>query len=323
MSGLPIMLIALWWLVCFAFYVTGGPSSGTAATSVPSASSSAARSCWWRRRSSALSGASRSKYECARTPRSARLPWFVVGVVAVIVLYFPMTATYSGYNFWKILPALADQNEAYYLGSARIAEGYGPRALVVVAQAALAPLTLVVLPYLALRWFERKRPMMLVALAAVIATSVFMSILTGRDFQLVLSAVQIACAWLVARARRGIVFAWIDLWVVLGAGIVGGGVFGLRKFARMNGAAFCPQGADVCAIPHTPTLWESITVTVASYASQGFEGMGRALNAEWVFGGGYSHSPALAGILKTLLGVSNDGVVTSQLDSLGWSETGY
>jgi hypothetical protein len=325
MGGLPMLAIVLWWLVCFAFYVTGWPiqynrgNVGTVSLLFGSTLVLVAASFFfivWRKPLEVRVHAD--------APERARLPWFVVaGVVAVIVLYFPMTATYSGYNFWEILPALADQNEAYYLGSARIAEGYGPRALVVVAQAALAPLTLVVLPYLALRWFERKRPMMLVALAAVLATSVFMSILTGRDFQLVLSAVLIACAWLVARVRRGIVFAWIDLWVVLGAGIVGGGVFGLRKFARMNGVAFCPQGADVCAIPHTPTLWESITVTVASYASQGFEGMGRALNAEWVFGGGYSHSPALAGILKTLLGVSNDGVVTSQLDSLGWSETGY
>jgi len=325
MSGLPMFAIVLWWLICFAFYITGWPiqynrgNSGLVSLLFGSALILVAASFLfivWRRRLDVRVRAD--------APERERLPWFVIaGIIAVIALYFPMAATYSGYNFWEILPALADQNEAYYLGSDRIAEGYGPRALVVVAQAALAPLTLAVLPYLALRWFERKRPIILVVLIVVLATSVFMSVLTGRDFQLVLSAVLIACAWLAARVRRGIAFAWIDLWVVLGAGIVGGLTFGLRKFARVNGVAFCPQGADICAIPHTPTLWESITVTVASYASQGFEGLGRALDATWVFGGGYSHSPALAGILNTLFGVTNDGIVTSQLDDLGWSETGY
>jgi hypothetical protein len=325
MSGLPIFFITLWWLVCFGFYITGWPiqynrgNVGTVALLFVAALVLVVASFLfivWRR---PLALKVR-----ADSPELRRLPWFVVaGTVAVIALYFPLAATYSGYNFWEILPALSDQNEAYYLGSARIAEGYGPRALIVLAQTALAPLTLIVLPYLAMRWFDRKRPLMLALLVVVLATSVFQSILTGRDFQLVLAAVLIACAWLASRVRRGVYFAWIDLWVVLGAGAIGGLTFGLRKFARVNGVAFCPQGADICAIPHTPTIWESITVTVASYASQGFEGMGRALNAEWVFGGGYSHSPALAGILKTLFGIENNNVVTSQLDSLGWSSTGY
>jgi hypothetical protein len=62
--------------------------------------------------------------------------------------------------------------------------------------------------------------------------------------------------------------------------------------------------------------------TLASYASQGFEGLGHAFNATWSFGGGYSHSPAVASIVKSVFGVTHHEVVTEQLTRLGWSSTG-
>jgi hypothetical protein len=192
----------------------------------------------------------------------------------------------------------------------------------VVAQTICAPLTMAVVPYLSLRWFETRR--FLVPLLIVLAAAVSTSIMVGRDFQLFLAAILVACSWVVARVRRRVGFSWKD------AAVLGGGslllllLFGLRKWQRMSEQAFCAPGVDSCQVLHGKwSLWDSISVTLASYASQGFEGLGHALNATWAFGGGYSHSPAVAAIFNSVFGERQDPVVTLQLDGLGWSSTGY
>jgi hypothetical protein len=320
-AALPVLVIGTWWLVCFTFYVTGWPiqynRGNVGLVTLLFAGSLiltlvAFAFVAWRKPFQAR--------QPLPTDRPGRLPWaMIVAVIAIVALYAPLAETYSGFHFWEVIPALSDQGRAYQLASERIGEGTTSRLLLVGVQAVLAPLTMAALPFLALRWFEARRH--LPALLIVLVLAVFTSVLGGRDFQLVLSAVLVAIAWFVSRVRRGIGFRWRDLMVFGGVGVVGILVFGLRKQSRMGSQPYCPEGADVCAIPNAPTLWDTITVTVSSYLSQGFEGLGRALDATWSFGGGYSHSPALAGFATTLFGVENDDVVTAQLDGLDWSAT--
>ena len=246
----------------------------------------------------------------------------VLGFILVILLQIPTIETYSAFHFWQILPALQDQSKAFYGATVRMQEGLWSRWPFVVAQTICAPLTMVVVPYLALVWFETRRYAfpLLIVLAAAVSTS----IMVGRDFQLFLAAILVACSWVIARVRRRVGFSWKD------AAILGGGsvllmlLFGLRKWERMSGQAFCAPGVASCEVTHGKvSLWDSITVTLASYASQGLEGLGHAFNATWAFGGGYSHSPAVAAIFNSVFGARQSPVVTLQLDGLGWSSTGY
>jgi len=321
-AALPIAIVGAWWLICFAFYATGWPIQynrgnlglvsllfGSTLVLVVAGFGVVV----WRK-------VIRPQARASAEDGLKQLPWaMVVAVVAVVALYIPLSETYSGFHFWEVVPALADQGLAYQLATDRIEEGTASRLAIVAVQTLLSPLTLAALPFLALQWFENRRHLAL--LLVILAIAVFTSILGGRDFQLVLSALLVAVAWVTARVRRGVGFRLVDIGVLGGIGLVGVFLFGLRKQSRMGNLPYCPEGADVCAIPGVPTLWDTITVTVSSYLSQGFEGLGRALDATWSFGGGYSHSPALSGFASTLFGIENDKVVTAQLEGLDWSAT--
>lgn len=320
LSALPVIVTAIWWLICFGFYISGWPiqynrgNAGLVALLLGSTLVLVIAVFLFVVRRKPIERQAPSEKE------ASKLPWIMIAaVVAIVALYGPLAETYSGYRFWEVLPALADQAKAYELAGLRISEGLGSRLGLVFIQTALSPITLAVVPFLALRWFESRRS--LLPLIVVLALSVFTSVLGGRDFQLVLSAILVACAWIVSRVRRGTGFRWRDLVVLGGGGLVGIFLFGLRKQSRMSDQPYCPEGADICAIPGAPTLWDTVTVTVSSYFSQGFEGLGRALDASWSFGGGYSHSPALVSLVDTFVGVENNDVVTAQLDELDWSAT--
>ena len=317
---LPIAIIAIWWTLCFAFYVSGWPiqynRGNVALVSLIFVSTLVLVVAAF------FLVVRRASFERVATTAGTdkKLPWImVVAVVAIVALYAPLAEAYSGFRFWEVLPALANQSAAYELASLRISEGLGARIGLVLVQTVLSPITLAALPYLAFRWFESRRH--LIPLVIVVLLAVFTSILGGRDFQLVLSAILVAIAWMAARVRRGVGFGRVDAVVLGGGGLLGIVLFGLRKQSRMLDRPYCPEGADVCAIPNAPTLWDTITVTVSSYLSQGFEGLGRALDATWSFGGGYSHSPALVGLAENFTGAENERVVTAQLDNLDWSAT--
>ena len=316
--GLPIRIIAAWWAICFVFYVTGWPIAYRRENVVQVSSFFL---------SSAILIVIAYILVARRAPvapqvvSAQRMPKpMLIGFVATVVLYVPLVETYSGFHFWEILSALTDQNEAYYRATAIMANGLGSRLLIVGAQTVVAPLTMAVLPFLALGWFERRKHGRRFILVFVISIS--MSILVGRDFQLFLAGLMVACAWTISRIRRRIGFSVVHPAVIAGLGALFLILSGLRKYERMTGSAFCPPGADACATSGPPTLWDSIIITFASYASQGFEGLGRALNATWTFGGGYSHSPAVAEIFKKVFDTGSSNVITAQLGDLGWSATG-
>lgn len=234
----------------------------------------------------------------------------------------PMSTTYSAYNLGQLGEALGDQGQAYADASTKIAQGTQSRSGIVALQTLLAPLTLTALPFFAFEYFENKRFRLGFALCAV--SPLIWSVLVGRDQQIGIALLLVASAWLLSRARHGVGVSkkQLALWVPLAAlAFIG---FGARKLARNPAAPMCAPGADACAVPHAyPTVWEASWVNLTSYATQGYEGLGRALDAHWHFGGGYSHSPALASTLDPLLGTASKTLVNDQLDVLGWSATGY
>lgn len=317
----PVILVLIWWLIGFLTYITGWPiaytrqnAGGVTALVLGTLIATAA---------GFLLASRGRRVTVIPTAASPRLPWPVlVGFVGTVVLLVPFSELYSGYHLWEIGSALADQGAAYLEASERIAEGTSSRLAFVAVQALLAPFTMAALPYLALSWFERRRhPVLLILTLAVAAAT---SILVGRDFQIVLAAVLVFCAWLVSRIRRRIFFGWKDA-AVLGAGAAIYVVaFVMRKLSRnlFPQISICPPGVENCvpgATAPAPTILDSIVVYFATYASQSFEGLGRALNGDWSFGGGYSHSLALKGIVEGVLGERSQPVITDQLDRFGWS----
>lgn len=246
----------------------------------------------------------------------------LLGLVCGLILIAPMSTTYSGFSLAQFGDALENQGQAYSDATAKITEGTQSRSGIVAVQTLLAPLTLTSLPFFAFEYFENKRYRLLFSLTLV--SPVVWSVLVGRDQQMGLSILLLSGAWVLAKARRGQGLSKRQILIATPIALMGLIAFGARKLARNPEAAMCAPGADVCTIPHLyPSLWESTWVNAVSYASQGFEGLGRALGATWNFGGGFSHSPALIGLLDPLLGTSSLYRVSDQLEGLNWSAGGY
>lgn len=253
----------------------------------------------------------------ARHPRSLLwLPW--VGLVLQLLLLPLVVRSYSAYSITELGNAWADQRSAFSLTSdvlvGQAAERRSLTALLAVSN--LAVLTSV--PYFAFMWMRHGRFGVAFLLSA--APAVVVAIASGRDSGLgplvvVLASVGLASAgggfW---RSTRGIAATSVGI-ALLAV------FFAIRRIARaeVSGIVYsdCPPGTD-CIDAVLPTDITSGLFAALSYATQGFEGLGHALDAQWVFGGGFSHSAALAGLISG--GVPAD-VVHSQLDWLGWSST--
>jgi hypothetical protein len=146
----------------------------------------------------------------------------------------------------------------------------------------------------------------------------------GRDFYIVLALMLVVAAWMVSRARRDRRFTW-RFFATIGGGLaLAIIVWGLRKLSRADfaGTPVCiPGSTEHCSFPDTSTLWSTIAVNLGTYASQSMEGLGRALQGVWAFGGGYRHSPALTTMVESVFGPSKTIVVTDQLEKFGWSDS--
>ncbi len=246
----------------------------------------------------------------------AWLPW--VGLLLSWLLLPVLVRSYSAFSIFDLGRAIADQRAAYLLASDVIAGEAAQRRLltVLVSVANLAILTSV--PWFALAWISRGSRGWALALSA--APSIILAILSGRDSALGPLVIVVASAVLVAIGTRSLSAgrgAFLATAALLGLAFM----FAWRRIARANVSGYvystCSPGTD-CTEAVLPTDFLSGLHGALGYASMGFEGLGHALNAQWVFGGGYSHSAALTG----LLGSPSLEVVQEQLDSLGWSSLG-
>lgn len=62
-------------------------------------------------------------------------------------------------------------------------------------------------------------------------------------------------------------------------------------------------------------------ITIGSYVSQSFEGLSRALEGTWRFGGGFSHAPSINQFVSGITNPNGVKVITDQLVNFGWSDT--
>jgi hypothetical protein len=314
---LPAALLLSWWLGVFALYLLPWPLMYklTAVGQVAA--------LWLACCAALLVGFTLTGDTPSPAPASMRHWLPRIGLIAQWALLPVIVRQYSGLDLGDLGSALSDQGNAYRLASEAIEAGAeSRRALtVVIALANIAILT--ALPYFAYHWFTLRRAPVATVLAAT--PPVLISAYTGRDSLLAPAAMAVIGAALVAVGRRqfrmtkGLALAGILTATVAGFAFVA------RKFSRytIEGVTFqyssCAPGTT-CEVPPVVGSLEAAIQTIASYATQGFEGLGHALGAHWAFGGGFSHSPALR---RLLADDSQPPLVTDQLDQLGWSASGY
>lgn len=244
----------------------------------------------------------------------SRLPY--VGLVISALLLLPTIASYTGLRLSSLRSALDDQGRAYALASDVIERGSGGRTSLLFITTLLAPLTLAALPYFSLRAFERVGAFGLVG--AALTPSIILSILSGRTQQLGVATIVLGSGWLIGKRRRRArirVVEWLTPLLIL---LVLFTVVAIRKTERLEGRFLCRPGQLNCQ--EKVAGLEDAVLTIASYASQGFYGLSVALKADWSFGGGYSHSPALLNFSRLLGGSNSSQTVTDQLPGLGWSD---
>lgn len=316
-SRRPIRIAMVWWASCFAIYAVGFPIDYSR------------HNFYWV--TALLAGSVLFALLGYRLgtgtelvvlgPATWKLPIpVIVGFIASLVLVVPMSDAYAGISVFDVGKALSNQASAYSLAAAQAAQGFDSRSGIVVAQAVLAPFTLGVIPFLALAWFEARKHGLLL-LMAVLAPAV-LSIVTGRTQQIGTTAVVILGALVLSLVRRGRKLRWFQIVGMVLLAFVLTIAFGAQKLARIAGYPLCVPGESVCRAPGIDLL-QGAWLEIASYSSQGFEGLGHALDATWTFGGGLSHSAALESMLASFLQFEPPPVVTSQLNMLGWSSTGY
>ncbi len=317
-AAIPVIAITGWWAVSLTIWAVGYPIPYVRVNLVPVLLLVGV--CILAATAAFLAVARALPGDVVESPPLRRLPVPVlIGLGAMLALLVPWAEFYSGYHLWQIGSALTDQGGAFAAAAERVTEGTTSRLGIVIVQTVLAPFTLTVVPVTALAWFERRRhaiPLLL----GVSALGV-MSLLVGRSYYVITAAVLVIAAWAVSRVRRRMVPSWRMASFFVFSPLLFVIAFSASKRSRGGSLVpLCPPGVSECVGTHPPTLWESLSTYVASYASQSMEGLGRAMEGGWAFGGGYRHSPALTGIADSL-GFPHTRVVTDQLASHGWSDS--
>ena len=311
-------VVLAWWGVCFAFFYFGWPIQYnrtnvtltvllvTACAGVAVLGFNLGRGV--RSASAAIEGG---------PPRA-----MVIGLGLSVLLFFPTVQAYSGLGVGDLGAAVQDQSAAYQETTELIEAGSASRKGLLLANTLAAPLTVGVIPYFVLRAFERRAARDRILAIVSVLPSIAMSLLTGRTQAMGIVVVVAIASLLVALERTGARFSW-QRWTQIG--LLSAGLFALvawRNQARVGASAGCRPGQVACTESHAGAFDGFISVT--SYASQGFEGLGRAMEGTWHFGGGFGHSPALRNFVGTFTGVREDvPTITGQLYQQGWDETGF
>lgn len=316
-SRRPLTLVVIWWILCFGLYLTNVSIaySHRSLFGVTALFAAATACTLVGYRIGAGNDEFVANHQRWKLPKPV-----IIGFIASIVLIVPMSQAYAGVSVLDVGSAIADQANAYNLASAKVAQGLGARSGIVIAQTVFAPFILASTPFLALAWFEARKHGVLFLIALL--APALLSLVTGRTQQIGTAAIVVGAAWILSLIRRGRTLRWPHILTLSIGAVVLMLAFGAQKLARIAGFPMCVPGETTCRGTNIG-LVEGTWVEISSYASQGFEGLGHALDAVWNFGGGFSHSGALESMLAGLFQFQPPAVVTSQLDSLSWSSTGY
>lgn len=314
----PMKWIIVWWGFCMLLFVSGWPiqySQTNFGKVLLLVLASAALAVIGFR-----SGRGRGARPTGRVQNVSRA--MLLGLLLSLILFVPTVQAYAGLELGQVGSAVQDQSGAYQQTSEVIQEGSSSRWVLLALNTLVAPLTIGVIPYFVLRAVETSSVRDRLLAIISIAPSLLMSLLTGRTQAVGVVVVVAAASLLLAGERTGKGLS-LKRWLQIGGlGLVLFILLAWRTQERGGGNSGCLPGQLNCA-DQTSGPTESF-VTVTSYASQGFEGLGRAMEGTWSFGGGFSHSPALRNLVDTFTDLHlNTNTITSQLPQHGWHDHWY
>jgi hypothetical protein len=242
---------------------------------------------------------------------------FLLGALAAIVLIVPSSITYTGRWPWQVFEAIADQRDAYSRLREQLTETQGARGQIVIIRTLAYPFIFAVLPFGVIYWrtltsFQR------ILLGLTVLCSLIFSALRGTTRELADVIIIGSSAFLISMYRdRGDSRAFIarSAKFLFRIGILGISVLTIlvvRTAARagdaVSGTSGCLGEGLVCTdytkFPYNylPDWVGDIAATFSGYFSQGYYGLGLALDREFVWSKGIGHSPALAQIYEIFTG---------------------
>lgn len=314
----PARLIFIWWALCLGLFLANWPVAYTRphlGFVVALWASTFFCSIAAYRVATRPSAARRVQREHERIGRFAtRIP--KIGVVLSLGLLPLTVANYSGFSIGEFNVALADTASAYFATGETLTQGRATRTPFVVLLTLVNIFAITSLPYFTFEWFRHRTSggWLLLSLLPYAALALF----TGRDYYIGLPAAIVAVSGLAG--SRG--YLMLRKGGLLFAALFASAILWALAERRQDRSAFgrtnltlqqCGPGT-VCDGSEPGGL----VGFLASYATQGFQGLGVARDATWNFGWLVSHSPPLT----RLFGVDTSLTVSSQLDQLGWSSSG-
>lgn len=314
----PMKWIIGWWALCMLLFASGWPivysQTNFGKLFLLVAASGALAIIGFR------SGGGRGTHPIGLRPSASRV--MILGLFISLILFLPTVQAYAGLELGQVGSAVQDQSGAYQQTSEVIQEGSSSRLALLTLNTLVAPLTIGVIPYFVLRAVETSSAKDRLLAVISILPSLLMSLLTGRTQAVGVVVVVSVASLLIAVARTGMGLS-PKRWVQIGGlGLVLFGLVAWRTQERGGVSSGCLPGQLNC--PEQLSGTKASFVTVTSYASQGFEGLGRAMEGTWSFGGGFSHSPALRNLVETFGGMNlSANTITSQLSQHGWHEHWY
>lgn len=320
-STTPVNLVLGWWGFCFLLYSIGWPilynQTNYWRVLLLVLVSAYALYAGFRWGSSRAQPAPSTRREGGGTSRL-----MIFGLLVSLTLFVPTAQAYSGLGIGQLTVAVEDQSAAYQQATDVISQGSGGRSSLLLINTIFAPVTIGVIPYFTMLAVETKRARHRMLAAASIAPPLVLSLLTGRTQALGVVALVCAASVLVAVFRGSGRLDGSTVGKIASLAVALFSLIAWRKRERMGGQFSCQPGQVNCS-ESASSVSDSIS-TVASYATQGFEGLGRSLNGHWSFGGGFAHSPALDNFARTFFQTTDSrDTITKQLYQFGWDETGF
>jgi hypothetical protein len=268
-------------------------------------------------------------------------PFFYFGIISVIALQVPVTLTYTGKYPWDVFSVLMDQRQIYEEMLEEIANTQGSRFFVPLLRAILSPLLLIsvgygLLNFRTLSWFQKA--LLVVALLCPID----LSLLRGTDKEIADVAIILCGLLLVAYCRRAVsarqnqplisFSVWRLVTIAAVVFFLFFMFFSYRKLQRLGGNFdFCVDDGLICAdysgaiVSTLPDFVAFGYAMISMYLTNGYYGLGLALDLPFETVFGFGHSPALLSLYERISGNTDlfDSTFIARVSELGWDHRYY
>lgn len=257
----------------------------------------------------------------------------LAGSLSTILLLYPTAVVYTGRTPWQVLEALSDQKDAYSSLREQLEVTQGERGPIALIRSLFGPVMFAVVPLGVMYWNKLSTLVRCLIIMSVVST-VVLSVLRGTTRELADIVIVGGSALIISiyRKQNGENLIKKNLGkIMLAACLVAGVLVALviRSKARAGSSSIltCIGGGYVCpafdapVYEHMPEWLVSALATITGYFSQGYYGLGLALDHEFIPTWGLGHSSAISSIYMRLTGDNSfwHSTYIYRLNSDAWS----